>query len=247
MAVSIPGLSTLGVKFGYAAESVAGTQPTSYKWLERCNQIAGISLETETIDASALEDFVTRSIAGRQDTGGTWSVTFNLTDDVRGQLETMISDYNTAKQSNLQLWFEVWHPDMDKAFFVVAEPPKVLPMPEFGQNELQTIELTLTIVDYKGQLTAYEPVAQDAVAVTGVSLNKSTTSLSVGGSETLEATVAPANATNQGVTWTTTDTTVATVSNNGKVTAVGTGNAVIVVTTKDGGKTDTCAVTVSGM
>ena len=69
MAVSIPGLSTLGVKFGYAAESVAGEKPSSFSWLERCNNIAGISLETETIDASALEDFVTRSIAGRQDTG----------------------------------------------------------------------------------------------------------------------------------------------------------------------------------
>lgn len=245
MAVSIAGLSTLGVKFGYAAETVAGTQPTSFKWLERCNQIAGITLETENIDASALEDFITRNIAGRQDTGGTWGVTFNLTEEVVALLEAMISDYETAKESNLQMWFEVWHPDMNKGFYVVAEPPKFLPMPEFGQNELQTIELTFTIVEYKGQLTAYEPVAQNAVAVTGVSLNKSTTSISVGSSETLEATVAPSNATNQSVTWTTTDTSVATVNNSGKVTGVGAGSAVIVVTTKDGGKTDTCTVTVS--
>lgn len=50
MAVSIPGLSTLGVKFGYKAEEVAGEKPSSFVWLERCNNIAGISLETETID-----------------------------------------------------------------------------------------------------------------------------------------------------------------------------------------------------
>ncbi len=69
MAVQTAGLSTLKVKFGYAVESAAGTQPTSFKWLERCNNISGIELPVETIDASALEDEVTKYIAGRQDTG----------------------------------------------------------------------------------------------------------------------------------------------------------------------------------
>ena len=81
-----------------------------------------------------------------------------MTDDVVTQLEAMIDEYTTAKASSLQMWFEVWHPDMDKGFFVIAEPPKFLPMPEFGQNELQTIELTFTIVEYKGQLDAVKPV-----------------------------------------------------------------------------------------
>ena len=157
----------------------------------------------------------------------------------------MISAYETAKQSGKNIWFEVWHPDMTNGFFVVAEPPRVLPMPEFGQNELQTIEITLTIVDYKGQSLAIEPQATSAVAVTGVSLDASTASLSVGGTQTLVATVAPANASNQGVRWATTDSSVATVDQNGKVTAVSSGSAVIVATTVDGGKTDTCAVTVS--
>lgn len=158
MAVSVPGLSTLGVKFGYAAETSQGVKPSAFKWLERCNQIAGIALSTEQIDASALEDYITKNIAGRQDTGGTWAVTFNLTGDTTTQLEDMISAYNTAKAADKQMWFEVWHPTMTKGFFVIAEPPQVLPMPEFGQNSLQTIEVTLTIVEYKGQDTAIEPV-----------------------------------------------------------------------------------------
>lgn len=245
MAVTIPGLSTLGVKFSYGVETVAGTKPETFNWLERCNSIAGIALDTETIDASALEDFVTRSVAGRQDNGGTWSVTFNLTEEVRAQLEGMIAASLAGKNSGLSTWFEVWHPNMTNGFFVVAEPPRVLPMPEFGQNELQTIELTFTINEYKGQLAAIEPTTIGGVAVTGVSLDKSTASISVGGNTTLEATVAPSNATNQSVTWTTTDTSVATVDGNGKVTGVGAGSAVIVVTTRDGGKTDTCSVTVS--
>ena len=161
MAVQTAGLSTLKVKFGYAVESTAGTQPTSFKWLERCNNISGIELPVETIDASALEDEVTKYIAGRQDTGGEWSVTFNFTAEVRARLEEMISDYNTGKSQStpLNTWFEVWHPTLDKAFYVVAEPPQKLPMPEMGQNELLTIDVTFTIVEYKGMLTAYEPAS----------------------------------------------------------------------------------------
>ena len=84
-------------------------------------------------------------------------MTFNLTADVYTQLTTMISAYQTGQASELNTWFEVWIPNMTNAFFVVAQPPLKLPMPEVGQNELMTIELTLTISDYKGMDTAIEP------------------------------------------------------------------------------------------
>jgi len=83
------------------------------------------------------------------------------------------------------------------------------------------------------------------IAVTDVSLNKTSLSLAVGGSETLTATVAPSNATNKAVTWSTSDATKATVA-NGVVTAVAAGSATITVTTADGNKTATCSVTVTG-
>lgn len=157
MATNIPGLSTLGVKFGYAVETSAGVKPEAFIQLERCNSIAGISLETEQIDASALEDQITKYVAGRQDTGGTWEVTFNLTNDVIDQLEEMISASQTARESGLMTWYEVWSPALDKSFFVVAEPPKNIPVPEFAQNELQTVAMTFTINEYKGMDTAIEP------------------------------------------------------------------------------------------
>lgn len=92
---------------------------------------------------------------------GEWAVTFNTTPEVVAQLEAMITAYNTAQSGStpLNMWFEVWSPNNNKAFFVVAQPPQVLPMPEFSQNELQTIEVTFTIVEYKGQDTAIEPTA----------------------------------------------------------------------------------------
>lgn len=84
----------------------------------------------------------------------------------------------------------------------------------------------------------------DAVPVTGVSLNKSNTTLQVGSNEILTASVAPAEATNKNVTWTSSNTSVATVE-NGVVTAVGVGSATITVTTTDGSFTATCTITVN--
>ena len=83
------------------------------------------------------------------------------------------------------------------------------------------------------------------VLVTGISLNNSNLSLYTGKTATLTATVTPENATNKAVTWKSSDDTIATVDNNGKVTAVKEGTATITVTTEDGNKTATCAVTVA--
>ena len=81
--------------------------------------------------------------------------------------------------------------------------------------------------------------------VTGVKLNKNTTTIKVGGTETLTATVEPANATNKAVTWSSDNISVATVDANGLVTAVAEGSATITVTTEDGSKTATCTVIVT--
>lgn len=83
----------------------------------------------------------------------------------------------------------------------------------------------------------------DDVSVTGVSLDKKSAELEVGGTLKLTATVEPANATNQNVSWSSSDENVATVA-NGTVTAVAVGSAVITVKTADGGKEAACTVTV---
>ena len=125
-----------------------------------CND-AEVRIKSLTITqlASALEDSVTRKVAGRQDAGDSWTVTFNYTPEVAAQLKQMISDYNTGKASGLRTWFEVWIPNATNGFFVVAEPPQVLSMPEFSQNSLLTIDLTLAVQEYIGDSVAIEPVA----------------------------------------------------------------------------------------
>ena len=78
-----------------------------------------------------------------------------------------------------------------------------------------------------------------------MSLTKAATSIAVGANETLVATVAPANATVKTVSWSSDDTSVATVDSTGKVTGVAAGTATITVETVDGNFTDDCEVTVS--
>lgn len=81
--------------------------------------------------------------------------------------------------------------------------------------------------------------------VTGVSLDKNTITLNKGQTANLVATIEPSDASNKKWTWTSDKESVATVDQNGRITAVGEGEAVITVTTEDGGFTATCKVVVS--
>ena len=84
------------------------------------------------------------------------------------------------------------------------------------------------------------------VPVTGVTLDKTTLELFTGNTATLTATVQPSDATNQNVTWESSNTEVATVGANGKVTAVGEGNATITATAEENSNISaTCTVTVT--
>lgn len=88
--------------------------------------------------------------------------------------------------------------------------------------------------------------ASGTVNVTGVSLAPSTLNFdTIDDTAELTATVTPASATDKSVTYESSDTSVATVSVAGVVTAKGNGTAIITVTTTDGDFTDVCAVTVN--
>ena len=107
--------------------------------------------------------------------------------------------------------------------------------------ETGTATITATTVD--GGFTATCEVTV-AIPVTGISLNKTETRLTVGDTEILSATIVPNNATNKNITWSSSNTSVATVNSNGKVTAIAAGSALITAKSVDGGYSATCRVTV---
>lgn len=109
-----------------------------------------------------------------------------------------------------------------------------------------TVEIELTTDDldsYWGfKVTNIKPIT---TPVTSVALDKTSADLQPGQSLQLNAALMPASATNQKVTWTSSNQNIAAVNQSGYVTAVTPGNAVITVTTNDGNKTAQCAVCVA--
>ncbi|MBU3127147.1 Ig-like domain-containing protein [Clostridium tagluense] len=112
---------------------------------------------------------------------------------------------------------------------------------------------TITVTTEDGGKTAtcvinVAKVPAPTYAVTGVSLDKTTASITSGQSIELIATINPENATNKKVTWKSSNEAVATVTGStqakANVSAIGAGTAIITVTTEDGGKIATCAITV---
>jgi uncharacterized protein YjdB len=106
-------------------------------------------------------------------------------------------------------------------------------------------DITVKTVDGGKTAKCELTVKKAVVNVTGVKLDKSTLSLEEGATGNLVATVAPSTASDKTVTFASSDAAIATVDNTGKVTAVKAGNADITVTTKDGGKTAKCELTVT--
>ena len=147
------------------------------------------------------------------------------------QTETLTATITPANATNKNV---TWSASGDGVVSVVDGLVRAL--------KVGTSTVTATTVDGGYTADCVVTVSAATVAVTGVTLNKASLSLTVGDSETLTATVAPSDATNKNVTWSVTGDAVTV--NNGTVTAAKAGNATVTVTTVDGGFTANCAVTV---
>ena len=155
-------------------------------------------------------------------TGGTFSFDFAV-NNPRADVNVV-----AASQAN---WITDVAVSGNKVIFKVTEN---------NSGALRTGKIKLT---YGSYATAEFNVTQKGTPVTSLSLNKSSLALHPGNSEKLVATVEPSDAT---LTWSSSDTSVATASSDGTVTATGNGTATITVSATDGsGKNAKCAVTVS--
>ena len=104
--------------------------------------------------------------------------------------------------------------------------------------------ITVTTNEKGFTATCRVVVSDNVVKVTGIEVSPTRLNIAVGDAERVTATVSPANATNKGVTWTSSDNSIATVSSTGVIRGVGDGEATITATTKDGDKKATVTVRV---
>lgn len=114
------------------------------------------------------------------------------------------------------------------------------PHPDAGGDDLVTQDITFAHIETSPTITRYQ-----AVAVDSISVSPSTASLEVGETQQLTVAFTPSDASNKTVTYSTSDSGVASVSGTGLVTAIGEGTATITATSVDGGKTSTSTITVT--
>lgn len=152
------GVSTNETKFYYGISDDADTLPTgaAMKRLTRINEVGGVTVSNENIDASALEDGETHNIKGRSSVDDTKTVTVNVTNETLTEWENLISEFN-ARTTGQVMWVETVDPGISKASWTVIEPPSILPDPDRGQNELLVMEIDLTVVKHHGRDTVVLP------------------------------------------------------------------------------------------
>ena len=130
----------------------------------------------------------------------------------------------------------------------ISNNAEVVAVNEEGEIEaLKEGTATITVKTDDGSKTdsCTVTVTKKIVSVTGVSLNELAIVLAVGAKDTLTATVRPDDAINKKVTWSSNNAEVVAVNEEGEIEALKEGTATIIVTTDDGSKTATCAVTVT--
>ena len=106
--------------------------------------------------------------------------------------------------------------------------------------------ITVTTVDGKKTAKCVVTVkTAPIIKVTGINLDAENISMNVGDSDILTVTITPDNATNQNVTWISSDESIVTVNSEGEIEGLKPGDATIIATTKDGNKKATCEITVT--
>ena len=194
--------------------------------------VTGIKAGTATITVTTVDGNFTATcaVAVLQPVTGIsldkMSVTLNTTDTY-----TLIVNVDPIDASNKSV---TWS-SSDATIATVDEKGVVIGI------KAGTATITATTADGNFTATCVVTVLQP---VTGVRLDKTEVTLNIAESTVLQATVLPADASNQAVEWSSSNDDIATIDNGGKITAVAIGNAIITVTTTDGSHTATCQVIV---
>ena len=245
--------STLTMDVGNKQTLTATIQPANatnktVNWTSSNNAVATVSNAGEV---SALASGTVNIIATTQDGGKTATCTITVNPTVTPVTSVSLNKSTLALSVNTsEKLIATTQPAnaTNKNVTWSSSAPNVATVANDGTVTAVTSgQATITVTTQDGNKTAacVVTVTAQTVSVTGVSLDKSTLTMDVGNKQTLTATIQPTNATNKTVNWTSSNNAVATVNNNGEVSALASGTVNIIATTQDGGKTATCTITVN--
>jgi hypothetical protein len=117
-------LSTAGVTVQYAAETTAGTKPTTgYTKIPGIKAIPDLNPEPSGLDTTTLEAEEWKTyIQGLKDPGGAIQFTANNTEEFQTAWATLVEAYNTAMAADKEVWFAVVIPGLTKSFYFSGKP-----------------------------------------------------------------------------------------------------------------------------
>jgi hypothetical protein len=150
-------LSTAGILFGYGVETVKGQKPSAFTQIERAMSLPALNPQPESLDVTPLDATEWKEyIAGLKDTGGALPIRFSLNNALKTAWGKFVEAYNTAKESDLNVWAEFYIPGMTDAFFFTCEPTPL----GFGGAEVNAhleVEAYITPTGNIGWATAVKP------------------------------------------------------------------------------------------
>ena len=157
-------------------------------------------------------------------------------------VKTLTLDYNKTYQLTAKV---LPTNASDKTVKWTSSNPKVVSVTSAGKvKALKAGEsAVITVTTNSGKCTAKVTVKVNPIPVSKITLNKTSATMTKGDTLTLKATIAPSNATNKTLKWSSSDTNIVKVSSSGKVTAIKNGTATITCKSADGKKV-TCKITV---
>lgn len=138
-------LSTAGVQLKYAVEETAGTRPTTgYKAIKGAKSTPSLNPSPETLETTTLDETEYKTyIDGLKDLGGALEFTFNLTEELYTNWETLMTAYEEAKTTGKATWFTIVIPGLTNAVYFTGNP-SAMGLPETAVSSVLEITNYIT-------------------------------------------------------------------------------------------------------
>ena len=152
-------LSTAGIQLLYCVEATKGTRPTSgYTRIYGAKSTPSLNPSPETLETTTLDETEYKTyIDGLKDLGGALEFTFNLTEELIGKWDDLMSAYETGKAQNKATWFAIVIPGLTDAFYFPGNP-SAMGLPETAVNSV--LEITNYITPTGAPVKAAKPTGE---------------------------------------------------------------------------------------
>lgn len=119
-------LTTIGIRFGYAYETVAGTKPSSFINIYNPKSIPELNPEPNGIDITSLNDLEwMRYTSGLKDPGSALGFGIGMSQETLTTWNNICDTTETNEATGKRTWFVLYHPGLDKSFFFTGKPSKL--------------------------------------------------------------------------------------------------------------------------